>query len=112
MRHLATTAGIVWLIGLPVSAQDAALVRSGRDLYAAKECDRCHMVAGKGYKDGKLDGIASKMSADDMRKWLTSPREMEAGLDAKPKVRMSSRKSMTLSDAEVSALVAYLRTLR
>jgi mono/diheme cytochrome c family protein len=112
MRHLATAAGLVWLIGLPASAQEAALVRNGRDLYAAKECDRCHMVAGKGYKDGKLDGIASKMRADQMRKWLMSPREMEAGLDEKPKVRMSSRKGMTLNDAEVTALVAYLRTLR
>ena len=112
MRHLAMTAGLFWLIGVPMSAQDAALAQNGKALYEAKECDRCHMVAGKGYKDGKLDGVASKMSADDMRKWLTAPREMEAGLETKPKVRMSSRKGMTLSDAEVSALVAYLRTLR
>ncbi len=70
------------------------------------------MVAGKGYKDGKLDGVASKVSAEDMRQWLTAPAEMEAKLDQKPKVKMSSRRTMKLTDAEVAALVAYLRTLK
>jgi hypothetical protein len=52
------------------------------------------------------------MSADDMGKWLTAPADMEAKLDQQPKVRMSSRKKMHLTDADVSALVAYLMTLK
>jgi hypothetical protein len=47
-----------------------------------------------------------------MRKWLTAPAEMEAKLDHPPKVKMSSRKSMKLADADVSALIAYLMTLK
>ena len=112
MRHLVLVAGLVGLITPSVSAQRASLVQAGKELYASHECDRCHRVAGKGYKDGKLDGVASKMSAADMRKWLTAPAEMEATLDKKPKVKMSSRKKMKLTDADVTALVAYLTTLK
>jgi len=111
MRNLAPVLGLVGLATLPAAAQDATLVETGKAIYSSRECDRCHMVAGKGYKNGKLDGVGSTVSAEDMRKWLTTPREMETKLDKKPKVRMSSRKKMTLTEADVSALVAYLMTL-
>jgi mono/diheme cytochrome c family protein len=112
MRHLSLVVGVVGLLTPSVSAQSAQLVQAGRQLYASKQCARCHMVAGRGYKNGKLDGVASKMSADDMRRWLTAPLEMEARLDQKPKVKMSSRKRTQLTDADVTALVAYLSTLK
>jgi len=112
MRYFALIAGLVGLMTSPVVAQDAKLVQAGKELYAGKTCARCHMVGGRGYKAGKLDGVAKRMSADDMRKWLTAPADMEAKLDQKPKVRMSSRKKMHLTDADVSALVAYLMTLK
>ena len=112
MRSVVHIAGVVGLMAVSVSAQDARQVETGKDLYAAKQCARCHMVAGKVYKAGKLDGVAAKMSVEDMRRWLQTPAEMEAALDPKPKVKMSSRKSMKLTEAEVSSLVAYLRTLK
>jgi mono/diheme cytochrome c family protein len=95
-----------------VSAQRGPSAEAGRDVYESRECDRCHMIAGRGYRHGKLDGVASKLSADEMRRWLRSPADMEAALETKPKVKMSSRKRMQLTDAEVEALVVYLRTLR
>ena len=112
MPRLVLVVGFVGVVTFPVCAQDAKLVQAGKEVYALKECARCHMVAGRGYRHGKLDGVATKVSPEDMRKWLTTPREMEAMLDEKPKVRMSSRKRMTLTDADVTALVAYLRTLK
>ena len=112
MRHLTVVVGLVGLMTPSVFAQNAGLVQTGKQLYSSKECARCHMVAGKGNKTGKLDGVASKMSAEDMRKWLTAPVEMELKLDHKPKVKMSSRKTMRLTDADVAALVAYLMTLK
>lgn len=112
MRQLAYVSGLALALSVPVAAQDAKLVETGRELYAVKECDRCHMVGGRGNKSSKLDGVGSKVSVDEIRRWLTAPAEMEAKLDQKPKVRMSSRKKMTLTDAEVQALVAYIRTLR
>lgn len=112
MRHLSLVVGLVGLLTPSVSAQSAQLVQAGQQLYASKRCARCHMVAGRGYKNGKLDGVASKMSREDMRRWLTAPLEMEAKLDQKPKVKMSSRKTMQLTDSDVTALVAYLTTLK
>lgn len=111
-RYLALVAGLLTLMTVSVSAQGPRLVEAGKEVYATRQCARCHMVGGKGYKDGKLDGVASKVSAEDMRHWLTAPSEMEARLDHKPKVRMSSRKTMKLTDGEVTSLVAYLRTLK
>jgi cbb3-type cytochrome oxidase cytochrome c subunit len=46
-----------------------------------------------------------------MRKWLTSPAEMEKKLDHKPKITMSSKK-VSLKDSEVDALIAYLQMLK
>ena len=46
-----------------------------------------------------------------MKKWLTNPKEMEAKLDHKPKITMSSKKA-PLTAAEVDSLVAYLQTLK
>jgi len=112
MRPLALVA-LVGVMTAPVSAQGGMLVQAGKQLYASNECARCHMVAGKGNKMSKLDGVASKLSARDMDRWLKAPAEMEATLDHKPKVRMSSRKSLkNLTEADVAALVAYLMTLK
>lgn len=111
-RQLALAAVMAALVAGPVDAADATLVQSGKQVFANQQCARCHMVGGKGYKHGKLDGVASKLSADEMRKWLTKPAEMEATLAETPKVKMSSRKRMKLTDADVTALVAYLMTLK
>jgi mono/diheme cytochrome c family protein len=112
MQHQAAVVGLVGLMTLSASAQDARPVQAGQEVYARYECARCHMIAGKGHKLGKLDGVGSRLSATDMRRWLTVPVEMEATLDQVPKVKMSSRKTLQLTDAEVTALVAYLMTLR
>jgi len=112
MRRLALVA-LMGAMTASVSAQSATLAEAGKQLYASKECARCHMVKGKGNKMSKLDGVASKLSARDIGRWLSAPAEMEATLDHKPKVRMSSRKSLkNLTQADVAALVAYLMTLK
>ncbi len=105
--------GAAFLAGASLAAQDAKKIEAGKQLYSAKECSKCHMIAGKGNKIGKLDGIAAKVSAADMHKWLTNPAEMEKTLDHKPKVKMSSKiGEMKLKDADIEALVAYLQTLK
>lgn len=105
--------GAAFLAGASLAAQDAKKIETGKQLYSAKECSKCHMIAGKGNKIGKLDGIAAKVSAADMHKWLTNPAEMEKTLDHKPKVKMSSKiGEMKLKDADIEALVAYLQTLK
>jgi mono/diheme cytochrome c family protein len=101
---------VACLAAAPLAAQDA---NRGRKLYDDKDCQKCHQIAGKGNKIGKLDGIAAKLSAEEMRRWLTNPLEMEKALTKKPKVKMSSKiKQMNLTAADIEALVAYLQTLK
>ena len=109
-RVVMAVIGVAWLSGATLSAQDAKLVSDGKKLYDAKECVKCHMIAGKGNKIGPLDsGHGLDVNAADMKKWLTDPLEMEKTLDHKPKVKMSSKaKEMALKPAEIDALVAYL----
>ncbi len=96
-----------------VAAQDAKQIADGKKIYGAKDCVKCHMIAGKGNKIGKLDGVASKIDAAEIRKWLTQPAEMEKTLEKAPKVKMSSKmKLMKLGPADIDALVAYMETLK
>jgi cytochrome c2 len=94
-----------------IRAQDAKKVETGKTLFTSKQCTMCHQIAGKGNKMNVLDGVASRISAADMRKWLTNPAEMEAKLTKKPPLKMSSKKA-ALKDSEVDDLVAYLQTLK
>ena len=103
--------GLSFLSIATLSAMDGKQVEAGKQLFSTKQCTKCHQIEGRGNKANKLDGVASKVSADDMKKWLTSPKEMEAKLDHKPKVKMSSKKP-TLTNTDIDALVAYLQTLK
>ncbi len=44
------------------SAQDAAQVTKGEQVYAAQKCSICHSIAGKGKKANPLDGVGKKLS--------------------------------------------------
>ncbi len=111
MKHFALAlAGLAFLSVAAVSAQDPKLVDAGKQLFSSKQCTKCHQVAGRGNKANNLDGVASKVSPADMGKWLTNPTEMEAKLDHKPKIKMSSKKA-SLSGSDIDALLAYLQTL-
>ena len=113
-RIVIAVAAVAFLAGASLQAQDAKQAATGKQIYTAKECSKCHLINGKGNKTGgKLDGIAAKVTPADMRKWLTNPAEMEKGLDHKPKVKMSSKiAELKLKDADIDALVAYLQTLK
>ncbi len=110
-RLVMAIVGVMWLAGASAFAQDAKLADQGKKLYDKKECIKCHMIAGKGNKIGPLDGVATKLSEADIRKWFTATTDMEAALDHKPKVKMSSKK-FNLTPAEVDALTAYMLTLK
>jgi cytochrome c len=110
-RRVIMTMGVAWLAGASLLAQDPKLVATGKKLYDSKECEKCHMIAGKGNKIGPLDGVGTKLNEVDMRKWFTATVEMEAKLAKKPKVKMSSKK-VPLKDPEIDALVAYMMSLK
>ena len=88
------------------SAQDAA---AGAKVYADQKCSLCHSIAGKGNAKGSLDGVGSKLSAADIRSWITDAPAMTAKTKATRKPVM---KAYSLSKADADALVAYLTTLK
>ena len=92
-------------------APDAAKVALGKKTFEDTKCTKCHGDEGKGDKDGKLSLAtgAAKLTAADIRKWITSPAEMTAKLPRKPKEAM---KKFDLTDAQVDGLVAFVQSLK
>jgi mono/diheme cytochrome c family protein len=110
---VAIVGGVLWAGLGVVSAQapDPAQVALGKKTFEDTKCPKCHGPEGKNTKDPKLslvEGAITKLSVDDIRKWIVSPKEMTAKLPKKPKEVM---KKFELTDAQVDALVAYVQSL-
>ena len=101
------------VLALPAvaAAQDEALVKKGQEIYAAQKCSTCHSIAGKGGKQSPLDGVGKKLSADDIRAWITNPTEMTKKTSSTKKPPMPN-KWAKLPAADVDALVAYIQSLK
>ncbi len=88
----------------PASAQDA--VARGATVYAAQKCSMCHSLDGKGMAKGPLDGIGTKLTADEIREWIIHPVEMTAKTKAARKPLMKAYPNLPKDDLD--ALVAFL----
>ena len=86
------------------SAQGAA--EKGAAVFAAQKCSLCHGMDGKGNQKGALDDVGSKLTADQIRQWITTPVEMAAKAKAERKPAMKS--FATLPKEDLDALVAFL----
>jgi mono/diheme cytochrome c family protein len=93
-----------------VAAAQGASAAKGAQVYADQKCSLCHSVAGKGNAKGPLDGVAGKMSADEIRSWITSPAEMTKKTNAQRKPPMKAYPNLSKDD--VDALVAYIESLK
>jgi mono/diheme cytochrome c family protein len=89
-------------------AQD---VEKGKQVYADQKCSMCHSIEGKGNAKGVLDGVGSKYSADDIRKWITDPAAMATKTKAERKPAMPA-KYASMAKPDLDALVAYLSSLK
>ncbi|HEX5068789.1 MAG TPA: cytochrome c [Vicinamibacterales bacterium] len=98
--------------GLAASAQaqDKAAIDKGMKVYdtATPKCSACHQIAGKGSAKGPLDAVGTKLSADEIRAWITDPKGTAA--KAKKPTTMPAYPKLTKDD--VDALVAYLSSLK
>jgi len=90
------------------AAQDA---KRGEQVYTAQKCQMCHSIAGKGNKSNPLDGVGAKLSAEDMKRWITHPAEMTAKAKSTKKPPMPAKYG-SLPPADLDALVAYLHSLK
>ena len=92
------------------SAQNQAQVDRGQKVFAAQKCSICHSVAGQGNKKGPLEGVAAKLSADDIRQWITNAPAMAAKAKTERKPPMKAYASLAKDDLD--GLVAYLQSLK
>jgi cytochrome c2 len=99
---------------LPVvhmAAQAPAAIKRGQDVFTERKCTVCHLVGEVGNKKGPvLDGIGAKLSADDIRLWITNAPDMaaKANITRKPPMRAYT----DLSKEDLDGLVAYISSLK
>jgi mono/diheme cytochrome c family protein len=88
--------------------QDAKVAK-GEQVFTEQKCSLCHSIGGHGNAKGLLDAVATKLSADELRAWITDAKEMTAKTNAPRKPAM---KQFALPKDDVDALVAYLQTMK
>jgi mono/diheme cytochrome c family protein len=108
MRGFVLTLGLCIGVAAAAAAQDAKVAK-GQQVYTDQKCSLCHSIAGKGNAKGSLDGVGTKLSADEIRSWVTDAKAMTAKTKATRKPEM---KAYTLPKDDVDALVAYLSSLK
>jgi cytochrome c2 len=99
---MAAGLALLLVIGVAAFAADAS-VEHGKEVYAAQKCQMCHSIAGVGNKKYPLDGIGSKMKAEELKKFIKNPKE------SKPNVMM---KAYALPEKDLADLTAYMLTLK
>jgi mono/diheme cytochrome c family protein len=85
--------------------------KKGEEVYTAQKCQVCHAIAGKGNKQNPLDGVGGKLTADEIRQWITNPTEAAAKAKSTKKPPMPNKYSK-LPAADLDALVAYMQSLK
>jgi mono/diheme cytochrome c family protein len=98
------------LLGGADGAQDAKAVERGKAVFTEQKCSVCHSVAGKGNPKGSLDDVGAKLTGEQIRQWLLTPKEMSEKEKATRKPPMQPFTKLSKSDLD--ALVAYLQTLK
>jgi mono/diheme cytochrome c family protein len=98
------------LIALLAFSTAASAQSAGEKVYASQKCSICHSIAAKGNAKGPLDHVGSKLSAEEIRAWMTDAEGMTAKTKSERKPFMKSYK--TMSKGDLDALVAYLQTLK
>ena len=111
--RILSIAGLVLLVGAakPLAAAGQDDVKKGEQVYAAQKCQVCHSIAGKGGKTSPLDGVGTKLTASEIREWITQPAKMTAQTKSTKKPPMPNKYSK-LPAADIDAMVAYLASLK
>jgi len=81
-----------------------AAAQEGKAVFTAQKCQLCHSIGGVGNKKSPLDGVGKKLSAEEIRKWITNPKGMKA--DTKMKAYSD------LPAKDLDALAAYIVSLK
>jgi mono/diheme cytochrome c family protein len=106
MRRAVMYFAIVIVVGAaPAAAQES----KGEKVFAAQKCALCHSIDGKGNAKGPMDEALGKLSADEIRAWITDAKGMTEKTKA---TRKPAMKQYSLPKEDVDALVAYLSSIK
>jgi mono/diheme cytochrome c family protein len=92
------------IIGAAIAAPPDNVLDHGKEVYAVQKCALCHSIAGIGGKKMALDGVGSRLSSEDIKKWIRTPKQM------KPATIMKSYPN--LPEKDLNDLTAFLMSLR
>lgn len=95
-------------VGVTVG-QAQTLVERCWAVFAEQRCSLCHSIEGEGNAKGPLDGVGSRVSAEDVERGLVVPKEMTEQTGATRRPVMCAFPSLTVEDRE--AVVAYMLSL-
>jgi cytochrome c553 len=103
--------------GQAVSAGSGDIIARGMEVYDLHECYNCHKIGGKGSvkKRGPvLDNIGNLLTQEDVKKKIFDPTYLYAdGFEKEHKKKqMPDKYKELMSDEEITALAAYLATLK
>jgi mono/diheme cytochrome c family protein len=111
-RKMLLTTSLTVACAIAASAASAGQdAKKGEAVYTAQKCQVCHSIAGNGGKASPLDGVGAKLSAEDIRQWITHPKDAATKANSTKKPPMPA-KYATLPAADLDALVAYMQSLK
>lgn len=90
-------------------AQDAN-VAQGMKVFETQKCVLCHSIEGKGNAKGPLDGVGSRLTAEEIRTWIVDPKTMIEKTKAERKPPMRAYAGLPAEDLD--ALLAYISSLK
>ena len=100
------TAIVTVMFGIALGMVSVSAQGKGEQVYAAQKCATCHALDGKGMAKGPLDGVGSKLTADEIREWIVNPAEMTKKHNATRKPPMRAYPKLPKEDLD--ALVTFL----
>ena len=113
-RRMPVAAAYALVLGTAGWAQDSAKIEKGKQVYdvAMPKCKACHSIGGVGNTKGPLDGVGSKLKAEEIKAWMRTPKEMTEKTKALRKPVMPAYPKEKLSDDDLEALTVYMLSLK
>ena len=108
------------------AAPPAGEAAKGQQLFSSKGCIACHTIAGNPVAVGKIGPnltnlamrttiaagvLVNDANGDNLRRWLTNPSDVKPG-NIMTTAPVYNNPSLKLTDLDISALVAYLQSLK
>jgi mono/diheme cytochrome c family protein len=91
------------------ASQDATLIDRGKEVYAEERCRLCHSIDGQGNSKGPLNGVGSRLPAEEIELWIVDPKVMTEKTNATRRPPMKAYPD--LSEQDLDAIVAYMLSL-